>query len=1672
MITTIQQIETFSKSLNKNSIDSDKNEIYDSFLDCILIIDDNNNNILEQLIEKLKSISNIEYLNSNNINYHFIKLLLISIQRIINNNKNDKNNNNNNNKLYKSLFHRYIEILEISKVILNQDENHLNKVKILEMVINNIKDTLSLNIIENSFEIVNDLLEKSNLSMISILEENDENNIHFNVLFNLLNKIYNELNNNNNNNNNNNKEILLVINKFRDIFIKNSIELLKKSIDTDIRNGIISTLLLPLINDSIETFNMVKEFAYKMISDPPESLFVSLVKSEGFKLLSNLFNSFYKNLIFDPIFWQSIINGLNDINDSLNRKRSSYLLKKSIKISIEKENEISTWGDNWSKYFKWSKEDSEKLQKLWNTFFLIYESLDDFTIHLIQPVWKEIDSLVIGSSSSSPMSSSSKEGLDFEWVEILFKRCLNHQNPAVIKVLIIDVLNSKQYIPYLPIEFISGTLIQSISNAALYKGVTESTIHVATINFFTNYYQSLSTIKEKSKFIQTIINCLVVNHFQKELLVNIIKFIETITNQQKLKLTVLNNEFFPVFLNFFEISIKRLHSNVRNRIYKSIIKSLIYLCDENNQDYQQLDFNNKSKIIYSIPLHFHTNLKYNQLLNNWLNSINHNNNNNLNNIKLILNNYKIEEKDNLIIIDKDLIIKIKQESFIISRMILYLNSKEFSEIINEILIEISKLMIKDSTSKFGLENMSFNKFIILLGSILSITELSNQIETLKPLFINTENFYENFLDFLLNNFKNQQLLNQLQSNYIPTLEIEESLYLIQSFIIENILNDNNLKSYKIKLNNYLNQIFNNNNNNIDNNNNNNNIKIEIQKVIYIQKLFGIFKERSNISKLFKVEEIEKLIDFIFNITIQKPKQQQQQQQQQYDHSTKETLELWGNINSYFIKTKWMLIRNLLTCQSEIMKNENQSLDQSKLLIEKSSNYLEILIDDLSGSNFYCSQPIFHCLTILLPIGTKRKDGKIGFNKELFENCLSYAWTSVMDSGTLTFIGSFIQLAYQHDILSVCINDEEEEDEIFNHHNLLKEYFYKLLNQSSLVIGLYNLLIMKTTMIWKEYPEIAILYVDEIYESLVFGPNRTAGNELHQDDLELTFHDALIGVPTFVFNLHQDSICESAKDQIKFGFGSVPHKDSFGRAIATVFLYEMGKLSKSSHENKNKIIEFINLISMKLLNSNFDKEFLKKKEYILNTPIHRLKVRIWQSLCILSKFIQPNSNEQMNEIGSAIVKIFHLFNLPSIRKYVNIFLVNFMKRHHEIIEIHLIQLLDNLNVRGDILSSIVVTAGYILLNIENNNQLYQKVFNRILSLTTSGHQVVKTIASSIIVQIYDTDNKLAEKLSSDSTMLAFLKQLHYFFTNNQQAFKSLEKQKQVMDLEKKNQFSSSSFQNVFYDTPVLEQLSPSEIISPGIFDFLLSSNDYSIGNPLEKQLRDKLLEKSKYLPKVIGIDNGNENDSDDDDENHKENNIKKLISNTDDIDEYIDNNPTSYQKKILPWSNDLDLETRDELVVKKARQSIIIVASFIDKIPNLAGLARTCEIFNIECLVVSDLKIRDNKEFQNITVTAEKWLPMEEVAENDLKQYLLSKKSQGYSLLGVEQTSSSVLLNKFEFPQKSVLVLGKEKEGIPTEFINLLDKCIEIPQLGIIRSLNVHVSGSLMIWDYFRQQLNK
>ena len=88
----------------------------------------------------------------------------------------------------------------------------------------------------------------------------------------------------------------------------------------------------------------------------------------------------------------------------------------------------------------------------------------------------------------------------------------------------------------------------------------------------------------------------------------------------------------------------------------------------------------------------------------------------------------------------------------------------------------------------------------------------------------------------------------------------------------------------------------------------------------------------------------------------------------------------------------------------------------------------------------------------------------------------------------------------------------------------------------------------------------------------------------------------------------------------------------------------------------------------------------------------------------------------------------------------------------------------------------------------------------------------------------------------------------------------------------------------------------------------------------------------------------------------------------------------------------------------------------------------------------------------------------------LHRFLAEKKRDGYAVLGLEQSTNSVCITQFTFPARAVILLGKEKEGVPAHLLQMLDCCVEIPQFGVTRSLNVHVSGAVMVWEYTKQRM--
>lgn len=75
----------------------------------------------------------------------------------------------------------------------------------------------------------------------------------------------------------------------------------------------------------------------------------------------------------------------------------------------------------------------------------------------------------------------------------------------------------------------------------------------------------------------------------------------------------------------------------------------------------------------------------------------------------------------------------------------------------------------------------------------------------------------------------------------------------------------------------------------------------------------------------------------------------------------------------------------------------------------------------------------------------------------------------------------------------------------------------------------------------------------------------------------------------------------------------------------------------------------------------------------------------------------------------------------------------------------------------------------------------------------------------------------------------------------------------------------------------------------------------------------------------------------------------------------------------------------------------------------------------------------------------------------------SLKSDGYEIVAIEQTDSSVELMDYKpSKDKVAIVLGNEVNGVDSEILPMLDGAIEIDQFGTKHSLNVSVCGGIVL----------
>ncbi len=82
------------------------------------------------------------------------------------------------------------------------------------------------------------------------------------------------------------------------------------------------------------------------------------------------------------------------------------------------------------------------------------------------------------------------------------------------------------------------------------------------------------------------------------------------------------------------------------------------------------------------------------------------------------------------------------------------------------------------------------------------------------------------------------------------------------------------------------------------------------------------------------------------------------------------------------------------------------------------------------------------------------------------------------------------------------------------------------------------------------------------------------------------------------------------------------------------------------------------------------------------------------------------------------------------------------------------------------------------------------------------------------------------------------------------------------------------------------------------------------------------------------------------------------------------------------------------------------------------------------------------------------------------------KNMGYTIFGAEITSDSISLSKVKVPKRWVLLMGHEGKGLSKEVLEICDVLVKIEMVDGIKSFNVGVAASILMYQFMNKQIIK
>jgi tRNA (guanosine-2'-O-)-methyltransferase len=162
--------------------------------------------------------------------------------------------------------------------------------------------------------------------------------------------------------------------------------------------------------------------------------------------------------------------------------------------------------------------------------------------------------------------------------------------------------------------------------------------------------------------------------------------------------------------------------------------------------------------------------------------------------------------------------------------------------------------------------------------------------------------------------------------------------------------------------------------------------------------------------------------------------------------------------------------------------------------------------------------------------------------------------------------------------------------------------------------------------------------------------------------------------------------------------------------------------------------------------------------------------------------------------------------------------------------------------------------------------------------------------------------------------------------------------------------------------------------------------------------------------------------------------------------------------------------RLESVLNKRQPDLTVVLENVFDPHNISAVMRTCDAVGIQDIYILNHKIPPHRKWgAKSSSSAAKWLSIHQFT--NAEECFTELRKHYKKIYTTHLSTDAVSLHELNLTEPVALVFGNEHSGVSEEIIAMADGNFIIPQVGIIKSLNISVACAVTLYEAFRQKNN-